>query len=106
VEETVGGILYRRDHLGMPVSGGRHRDPGHEVQIAVAVHIFHHDAAAPRHHQGVLLDVAGGGPLRISGHDVPSPGTRWRNDDLGIVSCGHGQPSMTVRLCSRMNWAT
>ena len=48
VEEPSGRVLDRLDHRGVVVAGGADRDPGHEVEEAVAVDILHHRARARR----------------------------------------------------------
>lgn len=48
VDQEVRLAADRRDDLGMRVPDVGHRDPGGEVQVAVAVHVFDHRALARR----------------------------------------------------------
>src|SRR5205814_5713852 len=44
VQEPTRRLLDRLHHPGMAVARGRDRDPGHEVEIAVPVHVLDHGA--------------------------------------------------------------
>ena len=67
VQEFRGGILHRLDHLRVRMAGGAHRDAGHEVEEAVAVHVPHLGAAAVRHHERVVARVRGRDHLGVAG---------------------------------------
>ena len=86
MEEPVGGVLYRGDHLRMTVTGGGNGDARHEVEVTVPVHVLNHGTCSTRHDERVFLDVAPGRPLGIPGHHVASFGAGRTHHDSGIVT--------------------
>ncbi len=86
VEEPSRRVLHRLDHRRVVVSGGADRDPGHEVEEPVAVHVLHHGPAAPRDDERIFLDVGAGGPGLVALDDGLGLRAGRGNHDLGIVA--------------------
>src|SRR5256884_2025532 len=102
VEELRRRVLNRSDDCGVAVAGGRDRDAGHEVEVAVPVHVLDHGPLAARDHQRILLGVRGGRPEVLARDDLPRLRSGGRDDDARIVP----HTSITVRLCSVISSAS
>jgi hypothetical protein len=89
VQEAIGLALDRRHHLGVAVAGGGHRDPGREVEVAVAVGVLHHRPLRPLHDQGVVLRVVLRDHAQVALDDRAGAraGRRCREAWIGL---GHG----------------
>jgi hypothetical protein len=55
VQELLGLLAHRGDHVGVAVTGRNGRDPGGEVEEAIAVDVLDRHAAAARHHERHVL---------------------------------------------------
>src|SRR5207302_4208848 len=78
------------------------RDAGHEVEVAVPVHVLDHGPLAARDHQRILLGVRCGRPEVLARDDLPRLRSGGRDDDARIVP----HTSITVRLCSVISSAS
>jgi hypothetical protein len=94
VEEPPGRVLHRLHHRRVVVPGRADRDPRHEVEEPVAVHVLDHRAPPAGDDERILLDVGVGRPGLVALDDGLGFRTWRRNYDLGIVA--HGSPSWMV----------
>src|SRR5207302_22927 len=67
---------------------------GHEVEVAVPVHVLDHGPLAPRNHEGIFLGVRGGRPAILARDDLPRLRPGRGDHDPRIVP----HASITVRL--------
>ena len=83
MKKSPSRFAYCLDHGGVAVARRRDGNPGHEVQVAVAIDIFDDGALTVGHGQGILFDVGGGRILGVLVDD--RAGLRSRTSLVGAA---------------------
>src|SRR5579872_6716917 len=83
VEEFFGGGFDRRDDFGVTIACRRYGYARHEVEIAVAIDIFYHHAAAACDRQRILFDIGRRCPGAVSRHNIARFRARRRDNYTG-----------------------
>jgi hypothetical protein len=86
VQEFRRGVVDRRDDVWMRVPRRGHGDPGHEVEVAIPVHVLDDRPLTAGNDEWVLLDVRRRGEGLVALDERARLGAgRW-GDDPGIVA--------------------
>ena len=101
VEEPLRLGPDRGHDVRMAVARRHHRDPRREVEVTVAVGVFHHRPAGPLHHQRVVLAVVLRHHAAVALDDGAGTGAGRGRADARVV-LGHGPPTTRGRKdCGR-----